>query len=104
MVKTRQEVKILSQNKECVNCSATETPQWRKNLKGPLCNKCGVQFFRKGYISSTRITRYSTPPPPPSPSPPPPPPPTRKLQRITKTYRKATHRRKQKNPRRALFE
>jgi len=92
-------------NKTCINCSATETPQWRKNSEGPLCNKCGVQLYRKGYMMTTCakpssvILSLSHPPPLP-----PLPPPTRKSERITKKYRQATHRRKQKNPRRALFE
>jgi hypothetical protein len=103
MVKTRKQLKIQS-NKECINCKCTETPQWRKYSNGHLCNKCGVQLYRKGYIHTTRITRSSTPPPSLPPSPTVRPPPPRKSKRITKTYRKASHRRKQINPRRALFE
>lgn len=34
--------------KQCVECGATQTPQWREGPAGPktLCNACGVRFNR----------------------------------------------------------
>lgn len=34
--------------KQCVECGATQTPQWREGPAGPktLCNACGVRYNR----------------------------------------------------------
>ena len=42
--------------KECQECGATETRQWRKGPNGPhtLCNKCGCRYYNKTrYENST---------------------------------------------------
>lgn len=43
-----QGVKARGKGQQCVECGATQTPQWREGPAGPktLCNACGVRFNR----------------------------------------------------------
>ena len=44
----KQQPQHKGPGKQCVECGATQTPQWREGPAGPktLCNACGVRFNR----------------------------------------------------------
>jgi hypothetical protein len=120
--KTNKHQRILSVSqissspiKQCINCKATETAQWRRNNIGSLCNKCGVKDLRKripkrginrskSFIrtrksdTSSVIESLIVPQPQPQPQTP------QKTTDENKPMIQRRRPRKQKNPRRALFE
>lgn len=52
------DVSISTEPKQCYNCLATDSPQWRHGEQGrTMCNACGIHFKTHGYHRDLSIIR-----------------------------------------------